>query len=302
MSRRARVLVALLAAAAVVAGLVVVLVHHSSTRAPSRPDAGSHRPAVPNAPHVDAFEARRTAALAQVTHDLDHIAVPAGTKSGERSVDADDSGAAAIGIETWTVPGTESQADAWVRAHPPVGLTEGRCCATRPSYRDRSGKHTVVFHFAVRNGVVRMTVYAAERWQLVRPTWSYVAKSTRSIDVTVARKSSLPRHGAPTVRRTLIGASMARLARAADALPIVRPSIEYSCPGVVRKDTLIFHGARSVEFVVGGTCGGQVAVSVLGSKESAVEFADVNFDAAVLHALALPRDYGARRARGLGRR
>jgi hypothetical protein len=203
----------------------------------------------------------------------------------------------------WTAPGSPAETIAYYKAHPPTGMT----ITVSGDASDRRTQHQYVVFAppdASANGIwVQFTVEAAGTgvglrvdvsaiWVPTKPPSAYLGP-VDSVDVTVTRPGFIPNQkswGAPTVRRTLSGATAQALSAAVDALPMATNATRY-CPadhGFV--DDLVFHATTRTIHVVGEASGCfGVTVTIDGGPPV---WLDGSIDKAVLAALGLPATYG----------
>jgi hypothetical protein len=213
-----------------------------------------------------------------------------------------------LGNRWFTAPGTMDEAIAYLRAHVPAGMKfDGSGTGSRYgvitsesiSYSDSAtgnvrDAYLNIFVAPYRGGI-GLGMYATAYWVPTRPPGSQIDGAT-SVMVTVRRGGAHPEpHSphAPTVHRTLTGPVVATLARAVNRLQPAYIRNE-GCPAGLFKfdDTLVFATpvgpVRAFDTLTG--CGG-VALGLADGRR--LELQSGNLDAAVLHALGLPRRYGS---------
>jgi hypothetical protein len=213
------------------------------------------------------------------------------------------------GNRWFTAPGTMDEAIAYLRAHVPAGMKldgtgtgsrYGVITSENITYAiwdigDLRDTYLNIFVAPYRGGV-GVGMYATAYWVPSRPPGYLIADAT-SVTVTVRRGGAHadPRYAhAPTVRRVLQGAVVGKLASAVNRLQ----------PPFLTNTSCTFQYARFDDSLVFATPTGSVRAfaTTTGCTKLTLDFADGRhldldpggLDAAVLHALGLPRNYGSR--------
>ena len=203
----------------------------------------------------------------------------------------------------WTAPGTVDAALAYVTAHRPSGMSDGGSGSSsgggQPTIDcvefDGPARLSLQYSVMPFAGGIAIRVDAMTIWVADRPGWSYIPSPVTSVDVTVVRQNPQLHQGAPTVRRTLTGASAQSLADRVNRYGLLPTYGAHSCPadlgGEQRSDTLVFHTARGA-FRVLESMTGCSFLSITDGRHKQVAL-DGNLDPAVLRALGLPANYGS---------
>lgn len=312
--RRRRYLPPALAAAAVVAIAVPVglaLTHDSgTTQAGPRPAVST--PARPRSTVSTLTPHPKAAAMRDLEQLLDRAPLPAGAQRLGHGV-------AGIGVpfgtaspndldraRFFTAPGTAAAALAYLKTHPLDGMTldfsgsssGGGTPAVESVTFVSPAKLYLSYSVAPYRGGAALRVDAQTTWVPNRPRWAFVPDSVTSADVTVIRTAfNAHPQGAPTVRRTLTGTALRRLADAVNGLPSAAPEGVHSCPAALIRsvDLVAFHTPTGDLRVSrnGGGCAFNATITSPPSKRHAY-VAGTDFTAAVLSALGLPANYGYR--------
>jgi hypothetical protein len=311
--RRRRYLAPALAAAAVVAIAVpvAVLVTHDSGTPLAKVPPIKPTPAVsttPADPHQAAIRTAETIiATAPMVSGASQVDQPPlavldepGSIPGAQHVQR---------TRFWTAPGTVDAAIAYLKSHPPPGLSpSGSGSAGGPGTPTvemltfeagafgtdtfKSLQYSVV---AFRGGVA-VRADAQVIWAPRRSPADMVRSSVTSVDVVVVRKNPQLHQGAPTVRTTLTGAAARQLADVVNRLPRAVPTVHMSCPAMLGgewwSDTLVFHSSGPTAEVVDNMTGCASITFQIGSRKT-IQL-DGNLNGPVLHALGLPAGYGGR--------
>lgn len=209
----------------------------------------------------------------------------------------------------WTTRGTVAATVSHLDSHPPNGMRpSGSGSAAGPGVPTtqmldfqadafRTLQYTVVADRA--GSAVRAD--AQVLWAPARSPADRVPASVSSVEVTVARLNPQLHRGAPTVRRTLTGARARALADFVNRLPRAVPTFYASCPadfgGEQRYDRLVFHSDGPTATVTVNLAGCSSATFQIGNRKSIqlsrTYVGDVEeLDRSILHALALPINYG----------
>lgn len=190
----------------------------------------------------------------------------------------------------WTAPGTATDALAYLKAHPPTGMSSGGTGTdTGPTYsletlmfssggRDEPSLNITVEAYA---GGVAVRADAMGFWTPTKQPSDLIGQ-VYSVDITLGTLSGAD---VPMVQRTVTGEAAQRLADAIDALPLATPIIQ-SCPGRSYLDRLTFHTSGRVIQVDNRDCGG---VTIYASHPVALAG---NVHAEIAAALGLPLGYG----------
>ncbi|HZC73571.1 MAG TPA: hypothetical protein VE442_22940 [Jatrophihabitans sp.] len=202
----------------------------------------------------------------------------------------------------WTAPESVGAAITYLKSHPPKGMTlSGTADSGGPSVPtvesltfgdyDTSLQLSVV---AFRGGVA-VRADAQVLWAPRRSPADMVPASVTSVDVTIVRSNPQQHLGAPTVRRTLTGDAARALADYVNALPRAVPNPMF-CPNIAGNeewsDTLVFHSAGATTRVVDDMRGCTSITFRTGHRKPIQLSGGLN--QALLHALGLPANYGAR--------
>ena len=313
--RRRRWVAPALAAAAVVAVAVpiaVFAVRDSGTSSTKPPTAGTEAPLPPTTvtdPKADA--------IARITAALDAAPLPPGAVQSDTELEpvkdpiSMSTAPNQVHRTTWyTVPGDTDSVIAYLKAHPPTGLTlqgwagGGSTDEQEVNFVDNpSDPATYVlevdYDAAPYEGGVALRVDAWTIWAPNRPDWSFVPADATSVDITIVRDSLNPDRpelgGAPTVQRTLTGDDLAQLAAAVNALPPRAPEGIHSCPAILvdARDLAVFHTpAGDIRMARNGAGCAFNATITAENGDGDVYVNGGDFTNALLSALGLPKDYG----------
>lgn len=294
-----------LAAAAVVAiavPIAVVALRDSGTSSTKPPTAGTEAPLPPTTvtdPKADA--------IARISAALDAAPLPPGAVQSDTELDpvkqpiSISSAPNQVHRTAWyTVPGDTDPVIAYLKAHPPTGLTlqgwagGGSTDEQELNFADEPTDPATYaleldYDAAPYNGGVALRVDAWTIWAPNRPDWSFVPADATSVDLTIVRG------GSPAVQRTLTGDTLAQLADAINALPPQAPEGPHGCVEITAQasDIAVFHTpAGNIRMVDGLVQCSFNAVITAAQDDEKVYVRAGDFNSAVLAALGLPKNYG----------
>jgi hypothetical protein len=311
-SRRRRFLAPALAAAAVVALAIPIaaVVMRDNGSPPTRSTApGTEAPA----PQPSTTSDPKGDAVARITAALDAAPLPPGAVRSDSALEPvrepfSTSGAGNQVRRTawWTAPGEVDATIAFLKAHPPTGMTlqgwgSGSAGKAEVDFADSPASPAaypleIDYYAAPYDRGIALRVDAWTSWAPNRPGWSFVPADATSVDLSVVRDAYNPGlGGAPAVRRTLTGDDLTRLADALNALPPRAPEGVHSCPAILVRasEVAVFHTAHGdvrMEHKGGGCAFNATITAPPDPDEVYVDGGD--FTDLVLTALGLPRNYG----------